>query len=56
MDEMDREVLVLRHFEELSNQEVANLLHIGTSAASKRYVRALGRFRTVLEEYPELME
>ena len=48
MDEIDREVLVLRHFEELSNKEVAELLSIGENAASNRYVRALGRLKGLL--------
>ena len=38
-----REVLVLRHFEELSNVETARELGIEASAASKRYLRALRR-------------
>jgi RNA polymerase sigma-70 factor (ECF subfamily) len=46
----DRDVLVLRHFEELSNGEVAAHLGIGTAAASKRYVRALRRLQEVLRE------
>ncbi|MEM8713993.1 MAG: sigma-70 family RNA polymerase sigma factor, partial [Planctomycetota bacterium] len=41
MSDMDREVLVLRHFEQLSNAEVATLLQITPQAASARYVRAL---------------
>ena len=49
MDELDREVLVLRHFEELSNNEVAEVLGIQKSAASNRYVRALKRLRTILD-------
>lgn len=49
MNETDREVLVLRHFEELTNTEAAGELGIETSAASKRYVRALHRLRDVLE-------
>lgn len=48
MDEIDREVLVLRHFEELCNKEVAELLGIGENAASNRYVRALGRLKGLL--------
>ena len=39
MDPLDREVLALRHFEELSNAETAELLGIQPPAASKRYVR-----------------
>src|SRR5436305_11740431 len=38
MDPIDREVLVLRHFEHLGNNEVAELLGLGKSAASKRYI------------------
>ena len=45
MRELDREVLALRHFEGLSNLEVASLLGIEASAASRRYVRALARMQ-----------
>jgi len=48
MDEIDREVLVLRHFEELSNKEAADVLGIQENAASNRYVRALGRLKGFL--------
>jgi RNA polymerase sigma-70 factor (ECF subfamily) len=48
MDEIDREVLTLRHFEDLSNKEVAELLAISENAASNRYVRALGRLKGLL--------
>ena len=41
LEPMDREVLVLRHFEALSNDDVANRLGLTKSAATKRYVRAL---------------
>ena len=46
--ELDREVLALRHFEGLSNLEVAQLLGIEPSAASRRYVRALARLQEKL--------
>lgn len=49
MNEMDREVLALRHFEALSNGEVAKLLGMSEQAASVRYVRALGRLKQILE-------
>jgi RNA polymerase sigma-70 factor (ECF subfamily) len=48
MDPMDREILALRHFEELSNEETAQVLGIKPSAASSRHVRALKRLRDVL--------
>lgn len=46
--ELDREVLALRHFEGLTNVEVAQLLGIEPSAASRRYVRALARMQEKL--------
>ena len=54
MDPIDREVLVLRHFEELSNVEVAEVLGIEPAAASKRYVRALRRLKAILDAVPGL--
>jgi len=50
LDELDREVLVLRHFEELDNKAVAELLSISENAASNRYVRALGRLKGLLQQ------
>ena len=41
MEPIDREVLILRHFEELTNGEVAQVLSIQPKAASIRYVRRL---------------
>jgi RNA polymerase sigma-70 factor, ECF subfamily len=53
LDPTDREVLALRHFEELSNQETAAVLGIQPAAASKRYVRALERLKGALEQLPD---
>ncbi len=50
MDELDREVLALRHFEELTNNEVAEVLGLQKAAASNRYVRALKRLKSILEK------
>jgi RNA polymerase sigma-70 factor (ECF subfamily) len=50
LDPIDREVLALRHFEELSNQEAATVLGIQPAAASKRYVRALERLKDALSQ------
>jgi RNA polymerase sigma-70 factor, ECF subfamily len=52
MDPIDREVLVLRHFEELSNVETAQVLGLETTAASNRYIRALKRLKEVLGSAP----
>jgi RNA polymerase sigma-70 factor (ECF subfamily) len=52
MDPLDREVVVLRHFEELSNTETAVVLGIQKSAASKRYLRAIVKLKGVLDTVP----
>jgi RNA polymerase sigma-70 factor (ECF subfamily) len=52
MDPLDREVVVLRHFEELNNVETAQVLGIDVSAASKRYIRALRRLKAILDRVP----
>jgi RNA polymerase sigma-70 factor (ECF subfamily) len=44
----DREVLALRHFEGMTNAEVARALKISPNAASNRYVRALARMKDLL--------
>jgi RNA polymerase sigma-70 factor (ECF subfamily) len=51
LDAIDREILVLRHFEELTNAEAAAVLRLSPSAASNRYVRALGRMRIALGHF-----
>ena len=55
MQESDREVLVLRHFEEMSLSEIATVLKISKSGAAKRYRTAIQRFRVVFEQFPGLL-
>ena len=52
LDPIDREILALRHFEELSNQETAEVLSIEDKAASIRYVRALKRLKEIMSAMP----
>ena len=54
MDPMDREVLVLRHFEMLGNEETAQVLGIKPSAAGNRHMRALKRLKDILAAVPGL--
>jgi RNA polymerase sigma-70 factor (ECF subfamily) len=51
MDPVDREVLALRHFEQLSRAEIAQLLGISEAAAGKRYIRALDRLKQILSRW-----
>jgi RNA polymerase sigma-70 factor (ECF subfamily) len=48
LSDTDREILLMRNLEALSNQEVAEVLQIEPVAASKRYGRALLRLRSLL--------
>ena len=52
LDPVDREILSLRHFEELTAAETARVLAIEESAAAKRYFRALKRLKDVLATLP----
>jgi RNA polymerase sigma-70 factor (ECF subfamily) len=52
LDPIDREVLILRHFEELTNSEVAEVLGLQQKAASIRYVRAVARLKAILDRFP----
>ena len=53
MNETDREVIALRHFEELTNIETASVLNLQPSAASKRYLRAMSRLSKLMSEFEE---
>ncbi|MBL9123777.1 MAG: sigma-70 family RNA polymerase sigma factor [Planctomycetaceae bacterium] len=52
LDETDREVLIMRHQEQLTNSEVARVLNLSEPAAGMRYLRALRRLRSQLGETP----
>jgi RNA polymerase sigma-70 factor (ECF subfamily) len=56
MDAIDREVLAMRHFEELTNSEVAKVLGIRQKAASIRYVRAVRRLKDILSQLPGFLD
>jgi RNA polymerase sigma-70 factor (ECF subfamily) len=52
MHPSDCEVLVMRHFEQLTNAEAAEVLGIQERAAAKRYLRALSRLKDILQQMP----
>jgi RNA polymerase sigma-70 factor, ECF subfamily len=56
MEPFDREVLALRHFEELSNREVAQVLGLSKTATSNRYIRALERLKERLKGIPGFLD
>ena len=48
LDEQDAEIIRMRHFEQLANQEIAEALGLSEPAASMRYLRAVRRLRSTL--------
>ena len=48
LDEADREIIIMRHFEHLGNGEVAEALGLSAPAAGMRYLRAIRRLRELL--------
>ncbi len=54
--QLDQEILALRHFEELTNKEVAQVLNLKPTTTSNRYIRALARLKTVLQTIPGFFE
>ena len=48
LDDDDREMILMRHFEQLANQEVAGVLGLTEAAASMRYLRALRKLRALM--------
>jgi RNA polymerase sigma-70 factor, ECF subfamily len=56
LDQLDREVVVLRHFEQLTRAETAVVLGIAEEAGAKRYIRALKKLKTILAAMPGGLE
>jgi RNA polymerase sigma-70 factor (ECF subfamily) len=52
MDPTDREVVAMKHFEQLSISEIAQVLGLSKAGAGSRYLRAVKRLRTILQEIP----
>jgi RNA polymerase sigma-70 factor, ECF subfamily len=56
MEPLDREVLALRHYEQLTNRETAHVLDLSEAAASIRFIRALRRLKDILRRTPGLLD
>jgi RNA polymerase sigma-70 factor (ECF subfamily) len=54
LDEADREIILLRHFEQLTNSEAARALGLSEPAAGMRHLRALRKLRAILGESPSM--
>lgn len=53
MEPIDREVIVMRIFEDLSNNETAIILGITKQAASRRFISAIQRLRSHIQSFGE---
>lgn len=56
MDPTDREVLALKHFEQLSTSEIAEVLGMSKAGAGSRYLRAIKRLKEILSQIPGFMD
>ena len=56
MDPVDREIIALRHFEQLTSEETAQVLRMTKSGASSRYIRAIKRLKEKLSEFQYYFE
>jgi RNA polymerase sigma-70 factor (ECF subfamily) len=56
LEPIDREIISLRHFEQLTRSEAAQVLGIEEAAAAKRYIRAMKRLKTALAALPGGLE
>ena len=56
MDPLDREIIALRHFEQLSSVETAEVLRLSKTGASSRYVRAITRLKKTLSQFSEFTD
>ena len=56
LEPIDREILVLRNFEQMTTTETAETLGIKRSTASKRYISALKRLKQALNSIPEFRD
>ncbi|MEX1232342.1 MAG: sigma-70 family RNA polymerase sigma factor [Planctomycetaceae bacterium] len=54
LNDEDREIILMRHVDQLENQEVAQVLGLTPPAAGMRYLRALRKLRGVLGESPSM--
>ena len=56
MDAVDREVLALKHFEQLSISEIAEVLGMSKAGAGSRYLRAIKRLKQILSHLPGFID
>ena len=56
MEPLEREIIALRHFEQLSGVETAEVLQLSKTGASSRYVRAIMRLKKILSQFPEFTD
>ena len=56
LDQKDCEIIVMRHYEHLTNQEIGQILELSEPAASMRYLRAIRRLKSVMQDGQQSIE
>lgn len=56
MDAMDREIIAMKHFEQLTISDIAQVLEMPRATAGRRYLKAMKRLREILEDLPEFKD
>lgn len=56
MDALDREIIAMKHFEQLTISDIAQALELPRATAGRRYLKAMQRLREILEDLPEFKE
>lgn len=52
MDPVDREIIAMKHFEQLTISDIAQVLNLPRASAGRRYLKAMKRLRQILEDLP----
>ena len=56
MEPTEREIIAMKHFEQLTISDISEVLQVPRATIGRRYLSAMKRLREVLKEYPDFAE